>query len=371
MSAGSVAPASPAGEQSADRLHETYATSYENLLWIDGAVDALSRSGAIVLAITLYLLGLGLSLIHGFSSYYVQSLAVYIGSFGFAGILLFASYSHRRYHRTFARLRPLFTESDEAWSMRTGGWLGWLRDHRWLGGWCIALAIVNYGFIAGVLPLARHTLDLTSLRPVTVAHQWYDARYRWPAAPILVIFATAEAAALGTALHMLTTNLRVLWNLRRARVIPFPTIVRARFRALGNLFVCVSFGWTAGVALVFVLFRDRYNAFSITLMGVLAFMGIATLAIPQCFFRHHLDCIHQRMVALVLVRLYSKVDITLEENLSRADSWTDMALISDDLTSLRTLTERPKTWIYDGQDVAVWIVGQLVAGVVAYFVRNS
>lgn len=342
--------------------HDGFATNHADYLtWPDRLIYAtrLPRPFAVSVVGTLpYLMGLAIAVPSGFTRHFVRAPAVYLGCLGFALVVGVVNWASARVHRTYEQLRPIFIVRDAVYRELLVRWFKIISNSpravaSSLG---LFLAVLLY-VVAARGPVQAPALTLPGTNLLTP--EWYLPQHRLACFMILAGYGVMVAVALGTTIRILVLNIVFLLRLGRLPVIPVPTLVRARLRRVVDLHVGVSVMWTVGVGLFGVLFYERYNRFSITVMVLLFMLGTLTFAIPQMVSRKYVNQSYERLCALVLARVYAAFGVSLLEQETPDRQVTD--LLPTNLAELAQLTERPKTWVYDAQDIFLWFASQAIA----------
>jgi hypothetical protein len=346
--------------------YRRYATSFVRYrTWPDRLVESLPIPTIVSLALCAALFfgaGASVALPFGFFGSYVGTLAVYLGGVGFALVVGTIHWASRHVHGAYEQLRPIFMVDDDTYFNLTSKWFGRF-GKLWLAVFFSLpfLVIMPSGiyFAYETTPNFRRKYQLESLRPMSFTADWYTAEHRRAAIAILFVLGTIIAITLGTATQLLFLNLRFLRAIRRLPVIPVPALVRARLRRVVDLYVGTAFAWTGGVTLFAVAFYGTYDITSIAVIIFLFLVGIATFSVPQLLLRRFITDSHDRLCTMGLAWLHGRLGIEVYER-DPADQRI-VAALTDNLSDLAQLMDRPKTWIYDSQDVVLVIVGQLVA----------
>lgn len=356
-----------AGDPKPDNLrtYKNYATAHQSYrIWPDYLVEPWGLPVAItlvVIAAAVYLLGLLISWPSGFIEIYVSTPAIYLG---LAGITLVIGASHwgsLRAHSDYELLRPIFTVGDTAYRQLLDKWFKGFHSKK--ATVFFSLSFFIFGFVGLVLAYAtsaktRRKFHLEPLRPNLFLPAWYSHRYEQIGFSLLLIFLILISITIGTGCWLLVRNMLFLSELRTLPVIPIPTIVRARLRRLANLYVGTSFTWSLGVALFGILFYKDYNMVSECFLAVLFFIGLMMFALPQAICRSYIIRSHDQLCAMGLAELYEVMGMSLQE---RNQSPTINEKLAESLSDLNAMIDRPKTLVYDVQNVLLWIGAELVA----------
>jgi hypothetical protein len=127
---------------------------------------------------------------------------------------------------------------------------------------------------------------------------------------------------------------------------------------MANLYVGISIGWSFGVALFGILFYREYSIATGTVLAILFIIGILTFILPQITCRSHIVRSHERLCAIGLAELYEDLGMSLQE---RDQTLVTTGRVADNLSDLYAMTDRPKTLVYDVQNVIFWVSSELVA----------
>jgi hypothetical protein len=307
-------------------------------------------------------IGLGLAAPFGFTSVFVSTPAVYLGSGGFALTLTTIHWASSRVHGALEQLRPIFLIGDDQYYGLITRWFGRLVSRTGtLASFVCIFGVSVAGVVLGMATSddTRRRWHLMSLRPTLFPTSWYELENRVPAVAILVVSGALFSLALATASRMLVLNLRFVWQLSQLPVIPMPTLVRARLRRLVDLYVGASLAWAVGVALFGTLYYKDYDPLSGSIVVSLFLLGLLTFAIPQLVCRQYIIRSYDSLCAAAMACVYLRLGITLDER--EMPNRLLVAQMPTNPADLEQLTGRPKTWVYDSQDVFIWLATQAVA----------
>jgi hypothetical protein len=334
-------------------------------MWIDRVLTQIPVPplvASFLISAATYVVGLLIALPFGFAGTYITTLPVYLGVIGNTLVLERAHAASAQIHRSFELVRPILAVSDEDYRRLLKRWFSLLVDDRRAFRLAAALFVVFVGIIvaAYAVPVAaQHQAHISSLRPASFPHAWYDAKFRVVAILLFLFNAAVIALTLATAMRALAIFFPFVRRLGHLPVIPIPTLVRARLRPIANYYLSIALSWSYGVALFAVLYGGKYDYVAIAIMGTLLVFGVVSFALPQIAFRAHISRSYQELCALVLRDLYSRWSIDLVE---RDDpGWTGRIAIPDNLADVAQLTQRPSMWVYDTQDALVWLAAQVAA----------
>jgi hypothetical protein len=347
------------------RTYEAYATSHKNnRMWTDRLIERMKVHVAIglgVIALATYALGLLIAWPCGFIAYYVTTPAVYLGVAGIVLVIGAARWGSLRAHHDYEYLRPVFTVDDATYRRMLDDWFSNLRSLK--GVFLSSFLFFVVAFVGLVLAYAtsastRKKFYLEPLRPDLILPAWYSERFKVVGFILLLIFLLLISITIGTGGWLLVRNIIFLSRLRRLPVIPMPTIVRARLRRLANLYVGASLAWSLGVALFGILFYRNYNIVSGMLLGALFIIGLLMFVVPQVICRSHIIRSHEQLCAMCLVELNKDLSMPLQE---RQPALATQKELAGSLADLYMMSDRPKTSVYDFQNLVFWIGSQLVA----------
>jgi hypothetical protein len=345
--------------------YAAYATEHRlHRLWIDRLLDRFPLPGAlaaIAVGATLYVVGGAIALAWAFLDTYLATPAVYLGCVGFALFLVIANAVSVRFHPALELLRPVFDVDDTDYHGRVLKSIRRFTDVSaslvWVGTWfvvVVGLIVAAYATSAET----RRDLGIVSLRPDLFPSEWYTMPNRVPALVLLVFYAVAVAAAVGTGTRLLVVNLRFLWSLRSLELIPMPALVRARLRPLTTLYVWISLTWSAGVALFGILFYGHYDVMAGALIATLFVVGALTFLVPQLVWSTYVARSYERVCESALVFVHQALGAGLRERTSREPP--ESGVVAETLADVAELTRRPSAWVYESRDVMLWLVAQLV-----------
>jgi len=347
------------------RTYRKYATAHQHYrMWPDYLLELFNFPVVVTLSsitIAVFLLGLVIAWPFGFVAYYIVTPAIYLGLAGIALTIGACHWGSIRAHSDYEQLRPVFTVDDATYYHILDKWF-----MIFCGRKAVALSSSVFfiiGFVALILAYVtslsvRRKFGLETLRPYLVGPVWYSHRFEHVGFSILLFFLVLISITLGTGCWVLVGNMVFLSKLRRLPVIPMPTIVRTRLRRMADLYVGTSLAWSFGVALFGILFYRDYNIVTGIFLASLFIIGILMFALPQVICRSHIIRSHERLCAMGLAELYEDLGMSLQE---RNQALTARERVADNLSDLYAMTDRPKTLVYDVQNVVFWVGSELVA----------
>jgi hypothetical protein len=345
--------------------YQRYATASGQLnVWPDRLIEALRmpRALAVVTCATAFLTaGALIALPYGFLGHYLSTPAVYVGCGGFALVVATIHWASVRFHPAYEHLRPIFTVRDEDYRRIIDKWTTRASRDRYSLAYSLVIYLLFMSAVGASMLLPaefRNRYHLTFGTTFLTAN-WYLPEFRIPVVAVLGVLGAFVSLALGTAVRLLTMNLGFLFELRRLPVLPLPNLVRARLRPMIDLYIGVSLLWSLGVGLYGILFYRTYSLFSGLFILSLFLLGVLTFGVPQLVCRRFITNSYTRLSAISLAWLYERLGIQLQER--EQPEIRPPALVADNLVDLSQLTEKPKTWVYDSQDLFVWITSQAIA----------
>jgi hypothetical protein len=187
---------------------------------------------------------------------------------------------------------------------------------------------------------------------------WYSHRFEDVGFSILFFYLIVISITLGTGCWLLLSNMLFLADLRNLPVIPVPTIVRARLRRVANLYVGTSFSWSLGVVLFGILSYKNYNVFSGALLACLFTIGVLMFAVPQALGSAYIIRSYELLCAMGIAELYKGLGMSLQE---RHQALIPDERLADNLSDIYQMANRPKTLIYDVQNVVLWLGSEILA----------
>ena len=347
------------------RTYENYATAHQHYrFWPDYLIELLNLPLAValgIIALAIYLLGLVIAWPFGFITYYAATPAVYLGVAGIILMIGAARWGSLRAHHDYEYLRPVFTVDDATYYHTLDDWFSNFRSLKGAALGSLLFFIVGFvGLVFAYVTSAntRRKYHLEALRPNLFLPAWYSHRFEQIGFSLLLVFLILISITVGSGGWLLVRNIIFLAKLRRFPVIPMPTIVRARLRRLANLYVGTSLAWSLGVALFGILFYRDYSIVSGSFLAILFTIGLAMFALPQAICRSYIIRSHELLCAMCLAELYEDMGMSLQE---RQQVPTIQKELAGNLADLYTITDRPKTSVYDIQNLVLWIGSQLVA----------
>jgi hypothetical protein len=125
-----------------------------------------------------------------------------------------------------------------------------------------------------------------------------------------------------------------------------------------DLYVGTSLTWSFGVALFGILFYRDYNIVTGIFLASLFIIGTLMFAMPQAICRSHIVRSHEQLCAIGLAELYEDLGLSLQE---RDQAPTAREKAAGNLSDVYAMTDRPKTLVYDVQNIVLWVGSELVA----------
>ena len=347
------------------RSYMSYATAHQSYrMWPDYLFEFFGLPAIVTLIIVeigIFIVGLLIAWPPGFVVDYVSTPAVYLGLAGIALVTTSIHWGSCRVHLDYEYLRPVFTIADTEYLKMLDKWFATFCSRK-----AIALSSLVF-FIVGLAGLilayvtsvsTRQKFDLQPLRPVLFGSAWYSHRFEGAGFGILFFFLILISIALGTGCWLLLSNMLFLADLRGLPVIPVPTMVRARLRRVANLYTGTSLSWSLGVVLFGILCYKNYNIFSGALLACLFVIGVLMFALPQAFSSSYIIRSYELLCTMGLAELYRGLGMSLQE---RNQALTTDERLADNLSDMRLMTDRPKTLVYDVQNVLLWLGSEILA----------
>ena len=239
-------------------LPERYPTWPERILAPLGLSSTLVRAsflGPLVFAV-----GLAFATGFGFAGTYLSSWAVYLGAADISLTWVALRRQSHEVHRVYARLRPVFLESDEVYLAALKDGFGRFTDTAR----SVVASLVVFASATTLVVLAYFASDyfdqrgLRALRPGSCQPGWFDNPIG-PRMALLLGYAVVISVLLGTALHILWINVGFLRRLGQFQVVPLPNVLRMRLRPVTDFYVQIAGAWFVGVGFVGALFYDAID----------------------------------------------------------------------------------------------------------------
>jgi hypothetical protein len=347
------------------RSYANYSTVHQSYrIWPDYLFEVadfpvVATLGFIVIAV--FMVGLLIACPFGFVVDYVSTPAVYLGLAGIALVTGAIHWGSCRVHRDFESLRPVFTITDTEYLKMLDRWFVAFCSKKAAGFSSLVFFIIGLvGLVLAYVTSAsnRQEFDLQLLRPILFAPTWYSHRFEVTGFSILFFYLVVISITLGTGCWLLLSNIIFLAHLRGLPVIPVPTIVRARLRRVANLYAGTSLWWSIGVILFGILSYKNYNIASGAFLASLFIIGVLMFVVPQALSSSYIIRSHELLCAMGLVELYKGLGMSLQER--KQALMTDERL-ADNLSDMCQMTDRPKTLVYDVQNVALWLGSEILA----------
>jgi hypothetical protein len=347
------------------RSYKDYTTAHQSYqMWPDYLFESFGIPVAAtlsVIVIAVFLVGAVIAWPFGFIVDYATTPAVYLGLAGIALVTAAIHWGSCRVHRDFEHLRPVFNITDIQYVKLLDKWFVTFCSKKATGICSLVFFAVGLtGLILAYVTSAgqRREFDLQPLRPILFGLAWYSHRFGGVGFGILFFYLIVISITLGTGCWLLLSNMLFLANLRGLPVIPMPTIVRARLRRVANLYAGTSFTWSLGVILFGILSYGNYNILSGAFLACLFTIGILMFALPQALSTSYIIRSHELLCAMGLAELYKGLGMSLQE---RQQALMPGERLADNLSDIYQMTNRPKTLVYDIQNVALWLGSEILA----------
>ena len=286
---------------------------------------------------SLFVVGLLVSLTFGFQYEYLSTIPVYYGVFGIAWVLACENWGLPQLPAILEDLRICFKDEDSFVAITNSALkrLGSLRGALWTSAGVFVVGLI--GLVEGF------AIGQTAILPAV----WYQTT-GFGRFVILGLFDAGCSLPMGTGLWLLYGNARLLWALRHLDVIPLPGVVIARFRRLSSFYLYVALTWFLGVGLFGLLFFRNLSLLAGIILTITSAFGLVTSLGPQLLFHHFIAKAASDMAA-DLARVFKTEFV---EGLMRSN-------ISQVIDMLKA-TEPGQLWVIRGKDLLVLAGGQLL-----------
>ncbi len=334
--------------------------------WIDDLLARLvghrGMPAAVALplfGVGLFLAGLAITLVFGYSSVYVRTLPAYLGVAGFVLVISAIRWMSRRFSRALVGMRPCFAPDDARYRQLEAKWVAHASGSRYFALFLSFFVIFCFAalWVSLAYPDLLMQFGVRSIRPSTFPPEWYEGHLALVAT--LGLYALACGLALGTGVWLLVVNLAFLFEVAGLRVTPLPALLISRFRTITDIYLVVSLAWAVGVGLFTVLFSSQSDALIYVVLGVLALIGVATFLVPQIVFRHLLICSYDSLadgaLAVYDARFKGETGAGVAAALRgvlEGESYTSYI-------EMAAMAAPTQTWVYDLRDLGLLVIGQL------------
>ena len=347
--------------------YETKRSKYK--IWID-ILDKLKLNNfwsSIVTAVLVYLIGLLLSLFIGFTNNYLNTLAIYLISFGIFITTFTLRISSNRIHESMLTLRPCFMVSDNEYFYFLDTWFKRLSNNR-----IIIFITLIFTAILGVLLYCKfynesiyNQLNLLSLELTSFKiNGWYDQPNLDSKFLLMGYFIIITSSLLITSFRILFINFFFIIDLLKLPIIPIPNLIRLRIENLSGLYLMVSFNWFVGVSLFGILLFTSLDWLSISILTLISLVGFITFMAPQYLYSKMLYKSQQISTHWIFSSFYKKMNIDLnEKNLAniissqRASNLYQLNSLSDFFEASKPV----KRNIYSITQLLFFFTGQLLS----------
>lgn len=351
--------------------YEEYETSHENYeIWLDrifkkiGLPDILT---SMLISVIVYLGGYFFSIIIGFGGNYINTLAVYLISFGIFITIYTIRKTTRKIHKCMSSLRPCFMISDTEYYYFLDTWLKRFSNNRIF----VIITILLTGILGTLLyyklydeeiysKLNLLSLELTSFK----INGWYDQPFLNAKFFLFAYFIIIISSLLITAFRLLFINFFFLLDILKLPIIPIPNLIRSRMSDLSSLYLSISFNWFIGVSLFGVLLFTALDWLSISVLLIISLIGLITFLIPQFIYSKMLYKSQQIATHWIFSSFYKKMNIDIEErnvaNMINSKSASELFQL-DSLSEFFEASKPVKKTIYSFPQLLLFIVGQTIS----------
>ena len=325
--------------------------------WIDGP-EFLSHfaHGTLVLlsGALIWLVGLVAAASMFILGPYVNSPAFVIGALGVAWTFGAARRKALQVDRIYGTTGRAFSIPSEYYTSRLRGHFRLVSDWRFHIASSVPIFLI-FLFLA-ILAFFHYPVELGgavqgSFRPYVFSPDLYSSENGSKAFALVAGFAVPIAAAFGTALWLVSTELWLVKGLQVLPVPPLPEAIRIALRPVADFHVTVAIEWTVGATFFFIMFWRSPDVMSISAMAFLILVGICEFVFPQVIMHRIVLDAHQRACAIAL------------------DGWSEARRkgpISKESTAellsvLSTVSSTPAYWVYGSGGILQWVLAQAVA----------
>lgn len=276
---------------------ESYMTRHEEYqTWVDRIYNhkLVQKLGVSSISLTLliflymYLSGLALAFVLGFSNVYLQTVAIWLAAVGVPLVMWSIHTASKTIHQSFANLRLCVIMTDEEWKTNLDKWFQRLSGIEY-GNRLFAVAMVILTVFEAIIVVAFSDLfvsiGIAAFRPSLFPPAWFEPANRWRSIIILSYIGIIVNFCLTTATRLIRLNNGLLNYIATLTVIPEPEIARHQMRDVSNVYAFTVSTWFVGVTLFGILFFQTIDLASVTMILLLSANGIVLMLNANSTFR--------------------------------------------------------------------------------------
>ncbi len=299
------------------REYETQAKDYRT--WLDWIFDLFGLPdflSAILISALVYTIGLVVSYTIDFHGNYINTLAVYLMSFGIFLSILTIRFSSKGIHSSLSSLRPCFMVSDGEYRYFLDTWFKRLSNNRII----LFITIATSIFLGMLLyyklydETTYNKLNLLSLELISFkVNGWYESVHLKVKFALFGFYILVISSILITCLRILFVNFFFLMDLLKLPVIPIPNLIKLRLGKLSRLYLITSFNWFIGVSLFGVMLFSIWDWLSVGVLSLISLVGFVTLFTPQYIYTRLLNRSQDLATNWIFSSFYGRMDISVNE----------------------------------------------------------
>jgi hypothetical protein len=351
--------------------YEEYETTPEKYdIWLDKIFNRIGLpdlATSLLIAIIVFLGGYLIAISIHFGKDYLNTLAVYLISFGIFLTAYTVRKTTRKIHLCMANLRPCFMLSDNEFFYFLNTWFKRFSNSRIL----IVIITLPSLLLATLLYYKLYdeevynTLNLLSLELTSFkVNDWYEQPFLSAKFFLFMYFIIIICCLLITSFRLLFVNFFFLLDILRLPIIPIPNLIRLRMGDLSNLYLSTSFNWFIGVSLFGVMLFTALDWLSVSVLLLISLVGLLTFLIPQIIYSKMLYKSQQIATHWIFSSFYKKMDIDIKErnveNMINSENASKIFQLNS-LSEFFEASKPVKKTIYSLPQLSLFILGQTIS----------
>lgn len=338
--------------------------------WVDKIYNKLpfhNLISSLLISIFVFVVGLLIALTIGFGQEYINTLAVYLISFGVFISITTIRYSSLFIHKSLSDLRPCFMISDDEYRHFLDTWFKRLSNNRII----LFLSILFSTFLLYLLYIKFYNIDLyDKLNLLSLelgsfeVNFWYDDPFLWTKFLIFAFFVLVVASIVITSIRILIVNIFFLLDLSRLPVIPIANLVRIRLYLLTRIYYYTTLAWFVGVSLFGLMLFKTLDWLSVSVLLLISLIGLFTFITPQIIYNRLLSKSQSLATNWIFSSFYKKMKISVNEkglsNIIQSHSASekyDLNSLSDFVDASEPINRN----IYSPIQIIFFLIGQAIA----------
>lgn len=300
-------------------------------------------------SLVLYACALVTAWVIDFHKEFVRTEAIYLGHFGFAWVGAWLGWASQNVRRIPSEIRGVVLVPDAAFNDVVRSGLDRIYDYRFhllgvLPGILASWAFVWFGTRSDLL--------------VWLPESWSCSPHLLVKNLILAVFYVVPVALLiHTGAVGIVAYARFLDEVTHLPLHPMMELTRAKLRPITDLGLATGLAWSVGVSLFILLFREDFDALTISLVIILTIMGMIMMVWPQLVAHRALAVTRNSLLDLALERSTAQLRMG---SMQDWDHLQGVLLKQSDLKEYVEWLENARTWIYEPGDMLSFVTTWLI-----------